>query len=328
MFDWLPNVSLRPLTMLRVGGPAEHYAVPRSVDDLAAQAILAQREGIATTVLGWGSNVVPSDRGVAGLVIHNLTDRIEVSRPADGDHGLVVADSGCSFQELFLKTAQAGLHGLEFAVGIPGSLGGALVSNAGAYRSNVSEFLTELEIVLDGERSWVAPSWMEFAYRDSILRRPNPPDCTILRVRMSLPKGEPKRIYDEARDYQRQRIGKQPPQSSVGSFFKNVNDHALAEGLPGFPDRLREAGVVPAGFLIQRAGLAGHRVGGACFSPRHANFIVNDRGATAEDVRRVAEDAQRAVWERFGVALEEEALYLGDWSGWTRRDRPSGAPKT
>lgn len=322
--DWEPNVSLRALTMLRVGGPAEFYAAPRTADDLASQAMRAHGEGVRTTVLGWGSNVVPSDAGVPGLVLHNRTNRIEVSLSEDGGQGLVLADAGCSFQELFLKTAQAGLRGLEFAVGIPGSLGGALVSNAGAYRSNVSEFLTALEIVLDGERGWVDPSWMEFAYRDSILRRPNPPACVIVRVRMALPKGDAKRIYDEARDYQRQRISKQPPQSSVGSFFKNVNDRELAQRLPGLPERLREAGVVPAGYLIERAELGGHRVGGARLSPRHANFIVNDRGATASDVRRLAEDAQWGVWERFAVVLEEEALYLGDWSQWDGRGAPSG----
>ncbi|MCW5942066.1 MAG: UDP-N-acetylmuramate dehydrogenase [Fimbriimonadaceae bacterium] len=308
--------------MLRVGGCAEHYVAVRTANDLAGHAIQAQRSGLRTTILGWGSNVVPADDGVPGLVIHNLATRIEITATEGGGQGLVLAESGCSFQELFLRSAQAGLRGLEFAVGIPGTLGGALVSNAGAYRSNVSEFLTALEIAVDGERRWVDPSWMEFAYRDSILRRPNPPACAIVQVRMALPKGDPKRIYDEAREYQRQRIAKQPPQSSVGSFFKNVNDHGLAERLAGLPEGLRRAGVVPAGFLIERAGLGGHRVGGASLSRRHANFIVNDRGATASDVRRLAEHAQWRVWETFGVLIEEEALYLGDWSGWDGRDAP------
>jgi len=219
-------------------------------------------------------------------------------------------------QELFLKTAQAGLAGLEFAVGIPGTLGGALVSNAGAYRSNVSEFLTELEVVLEGRRMWTGPEIMHFSYRDSVLRRNEPPALTLLRVRFRLPKGRGKAIYDEAREYQRQRISKQPPPASAGSFFKNVADPILAMRLPRLPEALKTAGVVPAGFLIQDAELAGLRHKGAMFSRRHANFIVNTGGATATAIRELAELGARAVFERYGVRLEEEVLYIGDWSAY------------
>src|SRR6185295_5497747 len=123
--------------------------------------------------------MLPADKGVPGLVLHNLARRIAVAKS-----GEVIADTGCSFQDLFLKTAQNRLRGLEFAVGIPGTLGGALVSNAGAYRSCVSEFLTSIEVVAEGKRQWVEPSWMEFSYRDSLLRRPNPPQVVMLRVAM------------------------------------------------------------------------------------------------------------------------------------------------
>lgn len=278
------------------------------MDELAAASTFAQVSQTPTTVLGWGSNVLPSDDGVPGLTIVNRASRIAVAAT-----GEVLADSGCGFQELFLKTAQAGLHGLEFAVGIPGTLGGALVSNAGAYRSCVSEFLAEIEIVFEGRRKWVSAEWMEFSYRDSVLRRPKPPSATILRVAMKLPTGKPKAIYDEAREYQRQRIGKQPPPASAGSFFKNVNDHALAQSLSTLPAPLKQAGVVPAGYLIELCGLKGRRVGGAMLGVRHANFILNVGGATATEIRRLAALAQERVADRYGVLLEEEVLYLGDW---------------
>ena len=265
------------------------------------------------TMLGSGSNMLPSDSGVHGLVILNMARRIAVARS-----GEVLADTGCSFQELFLKTAQANLRGLEFAVGIPGTLGGALVSNAGAYRSCVSEFLTGLEIVAGGERKWVEPDWMHFSYRDSVLRRPNPPQAAVVRVRMQLPQGQPKQIYDEAREYQRQRISKQPPPASAGSFFKNVNDHALAEKLDTLSPALKKAGVVPAGYLIEAVGLKGFRMGGAMFGRRHANFILNVGNASASDIRRLAEFGSSKVLDQFGVQLEEEVLYLGDWSGWRK----------
>lgn len=304
------NVPLSRYTTLRAGGPAERFAIASDVESLAELATRSQQAGEKATVLGWGSNILPSDHGVPGLTILNRSNRIRVART-----GEVVADTGCGFQELFLKTAQAGLHGLEFAVGIPGTLGGALVSNAGAYRSNVSEFLTGLEIVHEGgKREWVSPEWMEFSYRDSLLRRPNPPAAVVLRVGMRLPSGESKRIYDEAREYQRQRIGKQPPSPSAGSFFKNVNDLALADSLPLLPLPLKKAGVVPAGYLIEAAGLKGYRLGGAMLGRRHANFILNVGAATAFEIRRLAHFARETVFAQFGVALEEEVLYLGDWS--------------
>lgn len=308
------NVPLRHYTTLRAGGPAEELAIAGGADELAELAASIQADGRPATLLGSGSNVLPSDAGVPGLTILNRANRIRVAKT-----GEVVADTGCAFQELFLKTAQAGLRGLEFAVGIPGTLGGALVSNAGAYRSNVSEFLTGVEIVHEGTRQWVGPEWMEFSYRNSVLRRPNPPSVVMLRVSMALPPGNPKEIFDEAREYQRQRISKQPPSPSAGSFFKNVNDHDLAESLDLLPPAMRAAGVVPAGYLIEAVGLKGYRFGGAMLGRRHANFILNVASATATEIRRLAEYAKARVYARFGVNLEEEVLYLGDWSAFAER---------
>jgi UDP-N-acetylmuramate dehydrogenase len=303
------QVSLRPFTTLKAGGRAELFLEVRTAEDLAALAREAQTKGIKLTVLGWGSNTVPSDAGVPGLVTLNNSQKILVSGSD------VIADAGCGFQELFLKAAQSNLGGLEFAVGIPGTLGGALVSNAGAYRSNISEFLTEIEVTENGESGWVSPDWMEFSYRDSRLRRNGDYQAVISRVKMRLPDREPKLIYDEARDYQRQRIGKQPPSASAGSFFKNVVDADLALRIDGLTDGMRKNGVVPAGFLIEACGLKGKRIGGAMIGKRHANFLLNVAGATATELRSLAIHAKRKVHEKFGVELEEEALYLGDWSG-------------
>jgi UDP-N-acetylmuramate dehydrogenase len=307
--DFQSQVPLAPYTTLRAGGPAERFVIASSADNLASIAARAQQEGLHTTILGSGSNVLPSDDGVPGLVVINNARKIEVH-----NDGTVTAECGCAFQDLFLKTVQHGLKGLEFAVGIPGSLGGALVSNAGAYRSNVSEFLTGLEVVFQGERKWVEPDFMEFSYRDSLLRRPNPPQCTLVSAKMRLPRGDMKASYDEAREYQRQRIGKQPPPASAGSFFKNVLDKDLAESLDTLPPRMKEAGVVPAGYLIEAVGLRGFRYGNAMIANRHANFLLNVGGARASAIRQLAEYARRCVFEKFNVTLEEEVLYLGDWS--------------
>jgi UDP-N-acetylmuramate dehydrogenase len=136
----------------------------------------------------------------------------------------------------------------------------------------------------------------------------------VLRVRLQLPQGDQKQSYDEARENQRQRISKQPPPASAGSFFKNVNDSELADRLETLPVGLKKAGVVPAGYLIEASGLKGFRMGGAMFGQKHANFILNVGNASASEIRRLALHAKKVVLEKFGVELEEEVLYIGDWS--------------
>lgn len=303
------QVSLKTLTTLKAGGKAEYFAKATTTEQLIDIAAGAQQGGVKVTPLGWGSNFLASDAGVGGLVLQNLTRSILIH----GDE--VTADSGAAFQDLWLKTTQSGLVGLEFAVGIPGTVGGALVSNAGAYRSNISEFLVALEIVTGGKAQWVDPSWMEFKYRDSVLRSENPRSAVIARTKFRLPRGDSKTSYDEAREYQRQRIGKQPPSASAGSFFKNVIDAELANSIDGLTEGMRKNHVVPAGFLMEQCGLKGFRIGGAMIGRKHANFLLNVAGATATELRSLAHIAKARVKERFGVDLEEEVMYIGDWSG-------------
>lgn len=314
-FDWTKvsrKEPLGPYTTLKAGGSAEFFTVAKSHDQIVRVIGAAQSEGLDVTTLGWGSNVLPSDAGVPGLVVINAARCIEI----DND-GSLLADAGAGFQEVFLKAAQKGFGGLEFAVGIPGTLGGALVSNAGAYRSNVSEFLTRLEIVENGEPQWVDPSWMEFSYRDSVLRRPNPPKAVVTKVEMRLPVKSAKDIFDEAREYQRQRISKQPPPASAGSFFKNVVDAELAQRIAGLTEGMKKAGVVPSGFLIEACGLKGFRLGGAMVGKKHANFLLNVNEATATEIRSLAHHVRSTVFDQFRVWLEEEVLYLGDWSAFS-----------
>ncbi len=298
-------VSLRSRTTLFVGGPAQYLVTTYDGDQLAEAAALAQQLAVPYTVLGSGSNVLVSDRGVPGLVIHACTGRMQVGE-------VTRADCGVWFQDLFLAAAQAGLSGLEFAVGIPGTVGGALVSNAGAYRANIGDLVTGLEVVEGGQRRQVGPEWLEFSYRDSCLRR-GTRQGVLVSVTLRLTPDDPFAIYARASEFQRQRRMKQPPGPSAGSFFKNVYDRALAERMPTLPEEMKQAGVVPAGYLITEAGLKGETIGGAWVSPMHANFLMNRCGASAQDLRKLAELVKRRVHDRFGVLLEEEVLYLGDW---------------
>ncbi|MFN7018144.1 MAG: UDP-N-acetylmuramate dehydrogenase [Fimbriimonadales bacterium] len=303
---------LRRHTTLRVGGPAALFYKTRDLEEFARISLWAHQNAVPVFIMGHGSNILVSDKGIPALVLYNACQEMAIGE-------VTYAETGVAFRELFLKTAQAGLSGLEFAVGIPGTLGGALVSNAGAYRSNIADLLVELDIVSEGRRMRVAPDWMEFSYRDSRLRRPNAPPTSLLAVRLRLKPDRRLDILCRAREFQRQRILKQPPESSAGSFFKNVYDRALAERLPNLPAPMRTAGVVPAGYLIEACGLKGYRVGGACVSRKHANFLINCGWATARDFDQLAQHIERIVYETYGITLEREVLRVGDWDNLTER---------
>lgn len=300
---------LRCYTTLRVGGPADYFYNATDADALAEIAALAQSFDLPHFILGEGSNVCVSDAGVRGLVLRNACQQAQIGP-------LTRVDAGYNFMRLFVKTMEAGLSGLEFAVGIPGTVGGALVSNAGAYRANICDLVVEVEAVEGGVRKRVSPEWMEFSYRDSRLRRSVSRPATLIGVTLRLTPAPKAQIRLKACDIQVQRIRKQPWLPSAGSFFKNVYDRALAESLPNLPEPMKQAGVVPTAYLSEACGCKGLTIGGAAISPKHANFIVNLGCATAADIRQVAETVKARVWERFGVRLEEEVLYIGEWGAY------------
>ncbi|MDQ2801085.1 MAG: UDP-N-acetylmuramate dehydrogenase [Armatimonadota bacterium] len=294
-------------TTLKVGGPARWFWAAGSVETLARVLGVCTQNDIPYLFIGHGSNLLMSDRGYNGLVIQNRCKGLAVGEET-------YAEGGVSFGSLFLQTARAGFKGLEWAIGIPGTVGGALVSNAGAYRGNIGPLVRSVRVFADGQDQTVGPEWMEFSYRDSRLRRSGVGRTVILSCRLHLTeRGDPDEILACAKEYQAQRRAKQPYAPSAGSFFKNVQSKDLAESLPTLTPGMKTAGVVPAGFLIEACGLKGLREGGAQVAEKHANFLINADGATASDLRHLARRVKDAVQERFGVALEEEVLYVGDW---------------
>lgn len=300
------EAPLADYTTLRVGGPAEAFLRVRTSEELTEVVLACRRSNIPWFLLGGGSNLCVSDRGVPGLVIHNRNEDLIMGEP-------IRVGTGHSLAGLFRRSVSHGLVGLEFAVGIPGTIGGALVSNAGAYRRSIAPLVRSLEII-DGQglRS-VGPEWMEFGYRDSRLRRSGSTGECLVSVELDLVPGDREGALAEARGYQRNRIFRQPWAPSAGSFFKNVYDVELARRIPGLPKDLREAGVVPAGYLSAECGCKGMVRGGCAVSPRHGNFIVNLGSGTAADVRALADEVRRRVHLQFGVMLEEEVLYVGEW---------------
>jgi UDP-N-acetylmuramate dehydrogenase len=300
---------LKRRTTMQVGGPARWYWAATDLEKLVQVLKICHEFNEPYLLLGHGSNVLVSDSGYNGIVIQNKCKQIQVGETT-------YSESGAALGTLFHETARAGYAGLEWAAGVPGSVGGALVSNAGAYRGSIGPLVRKVRVFHNGEDKTLPSEWMEFSYRNSRLRKHPEENIVLLSCWLELHKVENNEdIFETAKGYQKQRAAKQPHDPSSGSFFKNVNDKALAGSLPNLPDALKEAGVVPAGYLIESCGLKGIRLGGAQVSEIHANFLVNaTKNATAADIDSLATLCKERVRERFGVNLEPEVLYVGDWT--------------
>jgi len=286
-------------TTMRVGGPADLLVTVRNAFELRAVVRFARTRGIPHIVLGRGSDVVVADRGIRGLVV---LCRAEGSR-IDGD--TYVAEAGVPMARVATETAGAGLAGLEFGLAIPGTVGGAVWGNAGAHESDMATVVTSATILrATGEEAIVGPAELAFGYRDSALKvRPDANDVTptaatdlVISTSFALRPSSADEVragLDSIRAWRRAHQPLGVPSS--GSVFRNSSDGPAA------------------GWLIDEAGLKGHRIGGAVVSEKHANFIVNDRKGTASDVRDLALLVRREVERRHGVRLAFEILFLGDW---------------
>jgi UDP-N-acetylmuramate dehydrogenase len=286
---------LARFTTMRVGGPADLFATVHNVFELRSIVRFARAREIPHLVLGRGSDVVISDRGVRGLVIQ---DRAEGSR-VEGDR--YTAEAGTPMARAATESQKAGLSGLEFGLAIPGSVGGAVWANAGAHETEIADVLVSAR-VMDGagQEAIVPAAELGLAYRESRLKHQSPgaaPEL-VLDATFQLSAADPDVIKGRLDDIRRWRQAHQPlGLPSAGSVFRNPPDDS-------------------AGRLIDEAGLKGHRIGGAVVSEKHANFIVNDQKGTAADVRRLADHVRAVVAERHGVELAFEIEFLGDWDGW------------
>jgi UDP-N-acetylmuramate dehydrogenase len=286
---------LARFTTMRVGGPADLFATVHNAFELRALVRFARSRELPHVVLGRGSDLVISDRGIRGLVIQ---DRAEGSKV---DGARYIADAGVPMARAATETQKAGLTGLEFGLAIPGTVGGAVWANAGAHESDVATVL-ESARVLDGEgREAVLPvADLGLAYRDSRFKHAaaSGPAELILDATFRLEPADPDVIKARLDDIRRWRQAHQPlGLASAGSVFRNPPADS-------------------AGRLIEVAGLKGYRIGGASVSEKHANFIVNDRTGTAADVRRVGDHARTVVAETSGIELAYEIEFVGDWEGW------------
>ncbi len=277
-------------TTFQAGGPAAVFAEPATEEALAAGIAMCRREEVPCFVLGRGSNLLVGDLGYPGVIFHIGEDFAGMS--VEGER--IEAGAGVLLSALARFARLHGLSGLEFAGGIPGTLGGALFMNAGAYGGEMKDVVTEVRVLLpDGTFRWLPAGELDLAYRSSRLQKEG---MIALAARMTLKPGDPEVIQETMNDLAQKRRSKQPLEHpSAGSTFKRPEGYF-------------------AGKLIQDAGLAGYRVGGACVSPKHCGFVVNDQGGTAADILAVCRDVQAKVQEQFGVTLEMEIRCLGDFT--------------
>ncbi|MCB6367099.1 UDP-N-acetylmuramate dehydrogenase [Intestinibacillus massiliensis] len=273
-------------TTFRIGGPADIFLRPRSVDALRAVICEARAQGVPCTVLGNGSNVLAPDAGLRGVVV--CTGGL---RGVEAGGQGVRAGAGALLSGVAKAALEASLTGLEFAAGIPGSAGGAVFMNAGAYGGQMADVVREVAYLDgDGALRTCAGAGCGFGYRTSVFKAH--PDWTVVSVTLGLAPGDPASIRTQMEDLAQRRRDKQPLDlPSAGSTFKRPEGYF-------------------AGKLIQDAGLRGAAIGGAQVSEKHAGFIVNRGGATSADVRALVSLVQRTVLERFGVALECEVRFL------------------
>ena len=297
VLDGLPrDQSLARYTAARLGGPADYLYIARDPAYRDVKALLAETwaRGLSATVIGGGANILVADAGIRGLTIINRATHLAAA--GEGEPVRVTVSSGTNLIRLSRYCQERGLAGMEWAIAVPGTVGGAVVNNAGAHGDDIAASLSRALIYpAVGEEHWRGKAELDYAYRHSRLKQREDRRFFILSAEFELARDEPGRIRERMAYNNEYRRRTQPPGASLGSIFKNP---------PGDY----------AGRLIEAAGLKGHRIGAAQVSPLHANFFVNWRDdATSHDYLRLIRHVQMRVEEAFDVKLELEIQALGEW---------------
>jgi UDP-N-acetylmuramate dehydrogenase len=281
-------VNLAQFTTFRIGGPARYFLRVESPTQLIAAFNTANKLKLRYFILGGGSNIVFADEGFDGLIIKDECREYCV------DGNLISAQSGVSYNSLVDAATEHGLTGMEYAAGIPGTIAGALWGNAGAWGKSIADILESAVLVdITGQIKIVDRDFFEFEYRHSRLKY-NP--HLIVSVKLRLEPGEKSIIADKVKEYRQLRYAKHPTwEGSAGSVFKNIKEPEL----------------IPAGKLLEEAGVRGMRVGGAEIYEKHCNIVVNRGEATAADVRKLTGLMRDKVLQKFNRRLEYEISFIG-----------------
>lgn len=289
--------SMARYTSARVGGPAEMFITVNSASELQSAVELAYTLGVPYLILGGGSNILVSDLGIRGLVIMNKAKAV---RFHNSGYGVIcTVESGMNLSSLARQCMAKGLGGLEWAVSVPGTIGGAVIGNAGAHGGDMNHSLRAATVWEPGHGARIfSNEEIDYSYRDSIFKREQgnaQPRRVVLTAELELRPEPAEVLMARADGFVAHRKQTQPAGASMGSMFKNPEHYY-------------------AGYLIEAAGLKGFRCGGARISEKHANFFINDEEATAEDIRALIAEAWNAVREQFGVELDLEVELVGEWA--------------
>lgn len=278
-------------TTFRIGGPADVFVMPENYEQIREVLRLCKEEKLPFFVLGNGSNLLVSDSGYRGVIIQMDRNMEEIRLDGEEIH----ACAGALLSSVAVAARNASLTGFEFAGGIPGTIGGAAVMNAGAYGGELKDVLKEVTVMTrEGEILTIPADKLEMGYRTSIIKTAG---YLVLEAVISLKKGDEEKIRAVMKELSERRTEKQPlDYPSAGSTFKRPEGYF-------------------AGKLIMDSGLRGYRVGGAQVSEKHCGFVINAGGATAEDVRSLMDHVIQVVREKYGVTLEPEVKFLGDFNG-------------
>jgi UDP-N-acetylmuramate dehydrogenase len=298
------NVILAPFTTFQIGGSAKFFVMVENKEELQEALAFAQDKGIPYFILGGGSNLLISDQGFPGLVIKINYQDIAI----EGE--TLTAGAGAKLSETVAWAADAGLSGLEWACGIPGTIGGAVRGNAGAFGSDISASVMTVEYfdIATAEFTVLTKADCAFAYRTSLFKQAT--GKIIWQIKLQLIRGEAGHILTTMEEILAKRISGQPKEPSAGCVFKNLlSAQDLAEKL-AISDKMR-GGKLACGLIVEKLNLKGRQIGGAKISEAHANFIVNAGDAKAKDVRALINLIKQEAKDKYGLILEEEIQYLG-----------------
>lgn len=285
------NVPLAPYTSARIGGPADIFLIADTAAELGRIVKLLWKQELPFTLLGGGSNVLVSDKGVRGVVVLNRAKGVKFHA---GEQPSVTVESGVVFSNLANRCASKGFAGLEWAATVPGTVGGAVYGNAGAFGGDMAGNLISTELLTENGKRTLTVEQMGYGYRTSVLKR-GELKAVVLSAELALKNSTKEEVTVKIQQFSAHRKTTQPPGASMGSMFKNP---------PGDY----------AGRLIESAGLKGARIGNAEVSPVHGNFFINHGNTQAADIRALIELVQKTVKEKQGVELKLEIEIIGEWN--------------
>ncbi|MEM7345143.1 MAG: UDP-N-acetylmuramate dehydrogenase [Chloroflexota bacterium] len=292
------NEPLAKHTTFRVGGPADIWLAVETLEELIATVKLARQHNVPVFMLGGGANLLVTDAGIRGLVIENRCTKVTFPDESSGigETVTLTVESGVVLPNLARRCVKRGLSGLEWAAGVPGTIGGAIVNNAGAYDGDMARNLQQAALLSPaGDQAWYPVDWFDYSYRTSRLKHTHNESWVVLEAALTMSVTDDKQAEEKLRAFNEKRKASQPPGATIGSMFKNP---------PGDY----------AGRLIEAAGLKGYQIGAAQISPIHANFFQNLGEATATEVLTLIKTAQKRVLDQFGIKLQLEVEVIGDTS--------------